>query len=124
MTTILSIDIETYSSIELKTHGVYKYVEAPDFEILLLSYALDDEPVQTIDLTKEKLPQFIIDALINPEIIKTAYNANFERVCLSKYLGIKLPIEQWRCSSVHALYLGLPGWLEGVAQALKLEHQK
>jgi len=122
--TILSIDIETYSSIELKTHGVYKYVEAPDFEILLFSYAFDDGPVQTIDLTKEKLPQFLIDALLDPNIIKSAYNANFERICLSKHLGIKLPIEQWRCSSVHALYLGLPGWLEGVAEALKLEHQK
>ena len=122
--TILSVDIETYSSIELTTHGVYKYIEAPDFEILLFSYAFDDGPVQTIDLTKEKLPQFLIDALLDPNIIKSAYNANFERVCLSKYLGIKLPIEQWRCSSIHALYLGLPGWLDGVAQALKLEQQK
>jgi len=122
--TILSIDIETYSSIELKTSGVYKYVEAPDFEILLLSYALGDEPVQTIDLTKEKFPPFLKDALLNPNVIKSAYNANFERVCLSKYLDLHLPINQWRCSSVHALYLGLPGWLEGVAQALNLEQQK
>jgi DNA polymerase len=122
--TILSIDIETYSSIELKTSGVYKYVEAPDFEILLLSYALGDEPVQTIDLTKEKFPPFLKDALLNPNVIKSAYNANFERVCLSKYLDLHLPINQWRCSSVHALYLGLPGWLEGVALALNLEQQK
>ena len=122
--TILSVDIETYSSIELKTHGVYKYVETPDFEILLLSYAFDDEPVQTIDLTKYEFPKEIAQALLDPNIIKTAYNANFERVCLSKYLGIHLPINQWRCSSVHALYLGLPGWLDGVAQALKLETQK
>ncbi len=122
--TILSIDIETYSSIELKTSGVYKYVEAPDFEILLLSYALGDEPVQTIDPTKEKFPPFLKDALLNPNVIKSAYNANFERVCLSKYLDLHLPINQWRCSSVHALYLGLPGWLEGVAQALNLEQQK
>lgn len=121
---ILSIDIETYSSVEIKTAGVYKYIESPDFEILLFSYAFDEGPVQTIDLTKEKLPQFIIDTLLDPNIIKTAYNANFERVCLSKHLNVHLPVEQWRCSSVHALYLGLPGWLEGVAQALKLEHQK
>lgn len=122
--TVLAVDIETYSSTELKTSGVYKYVEAPDFEILLLSYAFDDEPVQTIDLTKEKLPQYIIDALLSPTVMKTAYNANFERTCLSKYLNVHLPIDQWRCSSVHALYLGLPGWLDGVAQALKLENQK
>lgn len=121
---ILSVDIETYSSIELKTHGVYKYVEAPDFEILLFSYTLNDEPVQTIDLTKEKLPQFIIDALLDPAIMKTAYNANFERTCLSKYLNAHFPISQWRCSSVHALYLGLPGWLGGVVSALNLKQQK
>lgn len=89
MNDVFSIDIETYSSVEIKTAGVYKYIEAPDFEILLFSYAFDDGPVQTIDLTKEKLPQFLIDALLDPNIIKTAYNANFERICLSKYLGIK-----------------------------------
>jgi len=126
---ILSIDIETYSSIELRTSGVYRYAEADDFEILLISYAVNDGPIHTVDLGArdafyhEKLTTFK-DLLTDPTIVKSAYNANFERVCLAKYLDLPMPADQWRCSSVHALYLGLPGWLDGVAQALKLKQQK
>ena len=122
---ILSIDIETYSSVDLTKSGVYKYVESPDFEILLFGYAYDDEPVQIVDLTDfEDLPKQVRNDLINPAVIKTAYNANFERTCIMAYLSIPTPPEQWRCSSVHSLYLGLPGGLENVANVLKLEAKK
>lgn len=122
---VLSIDIETYSSYDLTKVGVYKYVEAPDFEILLFGYAVDDEPVQVIDLANfESLPNEIMNALTDPTVIKTAYNANFERVCIAKYFGIPTDPEQWRCTMVHALTLGLPGSLEAVAKMLSLEAQK
>ena len=121
----LSIDIETYSSYDLTEVGVYKYVEAPDFEILLFGYAFDDDPVQVIDLANfEFLPDEIMNALIDHSVIKTAYNANFERTCIAKYFGISTDPEQWRCTMVHALTLGLPGSLEAVAKALGLEAQK
>ncbi|TYS69715.1 hypothetical protein FZC76_05615 [Sutcliffiella horikoshii] len=122
---ILSIDIETYSIVDLTKGGVYNYCESEDFQILLLAYAVDDEEVQIIDLASgEEMPSKILDALVNPAIIKTAYNANFERTCLSKYFQLAMPPEQWRCSSVHALMLGLPGHLDGVAKSLKLHEQK
>lgn len=122
---ILSIDIETYSSVDLTSCGVYAYTSSPDFEILLFGYAFDDEPVTVIDLAQgEELPTEVLAALPDPNTIKTAYNANFERTCIAKYLNMPMPPEQWRCTSVHALTLGLPGYLEGVAKALKLEQQK
>lgn len=120
----MSIDIETYSSVDLIKSGVYAYVNAPDFAILLFAYAFDDEEVKIIDLTKEIMPTFILVALTDEKIIKTAYNANFERTCIQKYFNIKLPIEQWRCSAVYAAELGLPPTLEGVAKVLGLEEQK
>ena len=121
----LSIDIETYSSVCLVKHGVYHYCESEDFEILLLAYAVDDEEVQIVDLASgEELPNDILAAITDPKVIKTAYNANFERICLSKYLQSAMPPEQWSCSSVHALMLGLPGHLDGVAKCLKLNEQK
>ncbi|KHF41473.1 DNA polymerase [Halalkalibacter okhensis] len=121
----LSIDIETYSSVSLVKHGVYHYCESEDFEILLLAYAVDDEEVQIIDLASgEKVPNDILAAITDPMVTKTAYNANFERTCLSKYFNAAMPPEQWRCSSVHALMLGLPGHLDGVAKCLKLNEQK
>jgi len=121
----LSIDIETYSSYDLTEVGVYKYVEAPDFEILLFGYAFDDEPVQVIDLANfEFLPEEIMNALTDPAVIKTAYNANFERTCIAKHFNINTDPKQWRCTMVHALTLGLPGSLEAVAKALGLEAQK
>lgn len=121
----LSIDIETYSSVDLTKSGVYAYAGAPDFKILLFAYAFDDEDVQIVDLAcGEKLPQRVQGALTDENIIKTAYNANFERTCIRKYFGLNLPIEQWRCSAVAAAELGLPQTLAGVAKVLGLEEQK
>ena len=122
---ILGIDIETYSSAPLPKCGVYRYVDAPDFEILLFSYAYDDGPVKTIDLAcGEQLPADVLTALENPAVIKAAYNAQFERVCLSRYLGHWLDPHQWRCTAVMASYLTLPARLADVAVALKLTQQK
>jgi len=122
---VLSIDIETYSSVSLKECGVYRYVEAPDFEILLFAYAYDDESVQVVDLTAfEDLPERVRLDLADPAVIKTAFNANFERVCIEKHFGIRCDPRQWRCTMVWSLALGLPGSLEGVAEALGLEAQK
>lgn len=121
----LSIDIETYSGTDLIKTGVYRYVEDPDFEILLFAYAFDDEPVTVIDLLDfEEVPSEVMDALTNPEIIKTAFNANFERTCIAKHFDLEMHPTQWRCSSVHALTLGLPNHLGGVAKAMKLDVEK
>jgi DNA polymerase len=122
---VLSIDIETYSSVSLKECGVYRYVEAPDFEILLFAYAYDDEPVQVVDLTAfEELPEKVLQDLTDPAVMKTAFNANFERVCIAKHFSIECDPRQWRCTAVWASALGLPGTLEGVAEVLGLEAQK
>ena len=120
----LSIDIETYSSVDLMKAGVYTYTQSDDFTILLFGYAFDDEEVRVIDLTSETLPKEVESALISEAVIKTAFNANFERTCLSKYLNLELPSNQWRCTSVHALMLGLPNSLAVVSQVLKLPEQK
>jgi DNA polymerase len=123
--TILSIDLETYSSKDLTKCGVYAYCDSEDFEILLFAYAFNDEEVQIIDLAQgEKIPENVINALTDSTVIKTAYNANFERTCLAKYLKKPMPPKEWRCSQVHALTLGLPGSLDGVAKCLKLPEQK
>ena len=125
MSTIMGIDIETYSSAPLPKCGVYRYTDAPDFEVLLFSYAYDDEPVVTIDLASgEQLPDDVIAALNDPTVIKAAYNAQFERVCLSRHLGRWLDPHQWRCTAVMASYLTLPSRLADVAVALKLSQQK
>ena len=122
---LMGIDIETYSSAPLPKCGVYRYCDAPDFEILLFSYAFDDEPVQTIDLASgETLPPEVISALKEPDVIKTAYNAQFERVCLSRYLGHWLDPQQWRCTMVMAAYLTLPGRLADAAVALGTAEKK
>lgn len=123
--TVLQIDLETFSSIDLIKSGVYRYVEAPDFEILLFAYAYDEDPVQVVDLTAfEDLPERVMNDLTNPKVIKTAYNANFERTATSKHFGIECDPLQWRCTSVWALALGLPGYLDGVAEVLKLNVKK
>lgn len=125
----LNVDLETYSSIDIRESGVYAYAEAPDFEVLLIGYRLDQEEVKVIDLTdplvepESDFPEFW-EALYNPEIIKTAYNANFERTCLSVWLNHPMPPEQWRCTAVHAATLGLPGNLGGVGEALGLPEDK
>ena len=105
MPVLMGLDLETYSSAPLPRCGVYRYCDAPDFEILLFSYAFDDAPVKTVDLASgETLPQEAISALEDPGIIKVAYNAQFERVCLSRYLGHWLDSHQWRCTMVMAAY--------------------
>ena len=121
----LAIDIETYSDVDLVRSGVYAYTTSHKFEILLFAYSFDDDEVKVIDLaTGETLPNEIILALEDEKIIKTAFNANFERVCLSKYLNKKLSAKSWRCTAVQAASLGLPLSLDGVAQVLGLQKQK
>ena len=123
----LSVDIETYSSVDIKKSGLYKYVQSPDFEVLLFAYSFDGEPVRIVDLTREPLPSEIIAALHSPEVIKHAYNAAFEWYCLSKYLGKRDHIQwlsQWRCTQLHGLYLGYPQGLAKIGEALGLPADK
>lgn len=121
----LGIDIETFSDVDLIKSGVYAYTASPHFEILLFAYAFDDAEAQIIDIASgEKLPNEIIIALTDDRIIKTAFNANFERTCLSKYLNKKLIANSWRCTAVQAATLALPLSLYGVAQVLGLSQQK
>ena len=125
----LSIDLETYSDQSLAKTGVYRYVESPDFEILLFAYSVDGDPVQQIDLAcGEKIPPAILAALEDDKVIKWAFNANFERICLSRFLGYPtgdyLEPDSWRCSMVWAAYMGLPLSLEGAGAVLGLEKQK
>ncbi len=116
----LHIDIETYSSVDIKTSGIYKYAESLDFEILIVCYKLNDNPIQRIALALgEELPQEFITYLFDKNTLKLAHNAMFERVCLGA-VGYKIPPEQWECTSVKALYCGLPASLEQVSMALKL----
>lgn len=125
----LSIDIETYSSANLTKTGAYRYVEAPDFEILLFGYSIDSQPVQVVDLAcGEKIPEEVLVALEDESVIKWAFNAAFERICLSRFLGLPtgeyLDPESWRCSMIWAATMGLPLSLEGVGSVLGLEKQK
>ena len=123
----LGIDIETFSSVDIK-NGAYAYSEAPDFEILLIGYKFSDEDkVKLIDLTDdpEELENLRFwDALTDPEVVKTAYNANFERTCLARYTGEAMPPEQWRCTMVLAVQLGLPRSLAAVGPALGLTEEE
>mgnify|MGYP000519873600 FL=1 len=123
----LSIDIETFSSVDITKCGVYKYSESIDFEIMLFAYSVDGRPVEVVDLTKgEKIPQEILNALDDDTVIKHAFNANFERVCLSRFLGINgfLNPRGWQCTMVWAATLGLPLSLAGVGAVLGLDKQK
>ncbi len=121
----LSIDIETYSSVSLQKAGVYKYAESPDFDILLFGYSVDGGEVKVVDLAcGEKIPTYIIEALSDESVIKWAFNAQFERVCLSNYLEEWLSPESWHCTMVWSATLGLPLSLEGVGAVLGLEKQK
>lgn len=125
----MGVDIETYSSVDLTEAGVYAYVEAPDFDILLISYIFDDwgeDDVKTIDCfdaDPDMMAEFC-EALLDPQIVKTAFNANFERTCLAKWLRKPMPPEEWRCTMVKALTLGLPGNLAGAGEALGLPPEK
>ncbi len=122
---VISIDIETYSSVDLKKSGVYKYCEAEDFEILLFGYSVDGGEVHVVDLAMGGvIPKEISDALSDDAVTKWAYNAQFERICLSKFLGVHLPANSWRCTLVWAATLGLPLSLVGVGAVLGLEKQK
>ena len=125
----LEIDIETFSSANLQKSGVYRYCEAPDFEVLLFGYSVDGGEVKVVDLASgEKIPDDIADALTNPAVTKWAFNSQFERVCLSRFLGLPtgkyLDPKQWRCSMVWSAYMGLPLSLEGVGAVLGLDKQK
>src|SRR5574344_998692 len=121
----LSIDIETYSSANLNKTGVYRYAGETDFEILLLSYSLNGGPVQVVDLARgESIPLEIEEAIKSPKVLKWAFNANFERICLSKYFMEWLEPEGWHCTMLWAATLGLPLSLEGVGSVLGLEKQK
>lgn len=125
----ISIDIETYSSADLGKCGVYKYTEAPDFEVLLFGYAVDGGEVEVIDTALgEEIPEEIVKALSNPGVLKFAFNANFERVCLSRLLGMPtgeyLDPASWRCTMVWSAYMGLPLSLQGVGAVLNLDKQK
>ena len=125
----LSIDIETYSSVNLVKSGVYRYIEAPDFSVLLFAFSADNGPVQVIDLAcGETIPSDVLSALTDESVLKWAFNANFERICLSRFLGLPTGVylspESWRCSMVWAATMGLPLSLEGVGAILGLEKQK
>lgn len=125
----LSIDIETYSSANLAKCGVYKYAESEDFEVLLFAYSVDSGPVNVVDLASgESIPDNIYEALIDPKVSKWAFNANFERVCLSRFLGYPtgkyLNPSSWYCSMIWCASLGLPLSLEKVGEVLSLNEQK
>jgi DNA polymerase len=125
----MSIDLETYSSADLSKCGVYKYVEAPDFDIILFAYSVDGGEVQVADLAQgEKIPTEVLSALEDESVIKYAFNASFERICISRFLGYPtgdyLDPTSWRCSMIWSAYLGLPLSLTGVGVVLGLDKQK
>ncbi|MEX1534617.1 DNA polymerase [Enterococcus sp. C47] len=125
----LSIDIETFSSVNLQKSGVYRYSESEDFEVLLFAYSVDGQPVQVVDLIcGEVIPKDVLDALTDESVEKWAFNATFERVCLSRFLGLQLGgylnPSSWRCTMIWAATLGLPLSLEGVGSVLGLDKQK
>lgn len=121
----LSIDLETYSDLDLNKCGVYKYASSPNFEILLFGYSINQGSVKVIDLAMgEVLPPEIKNAILDDSVIKSAHNAAFERICLSRYLGVHLKPDSWICTMVHGAYLGLPLSLLGAGAVLGLEKQK
>lgn len=121
----LAIDIETYSDVSLPDCGVHRYAASEQFEILLFAYSLNDEPTQIIDLASgEKIPDKIMEYLMDDSVIKTAYNAAFERNCINRFFGLSLKPEGWRCTLVQASMLSLPLSLEGVGEALNLDKKK
>ena len=122
---LLAIDIETYSEVDLPKSGVYAYSDSPSFEILLFAYAFNDEPTQIVDLAcGEVLPERVRRALDDPTVIKTAFNAAFERTCISRYLGKQLSPESWQCTAVQSAMLALPLSLDGVGEVLKIQRKK
>lgn len=121
----LSIDLETYSDVNLKKAGLYRYVQSPAFEILLFAYSFDGAPTQVIDMAQgEKIPLEVIHALTDPQCLKHAYNAAFEWYCLSKYMGAQLPPSQWRDTMLHGLYAGYTAGLDATGRALGISEDK
>lgn len=121
----LSIDLETYSSVPIAKASAYKYVQSPDFEILLFAYSVDGGPVEIVDLAQgEVLPGWLYRAIADPAYIKHAYNAAFEWYCLSKFYGRLLPVEQWRDTMLHGLYCGFTAGLDATGKALGLPAEK
>ncbi|HML46735.1 MAG TPA: hypothetical protein PKE04_08305, partial [Clostridia bacterium] len=130
----LSIDIETYSSVDIKKAGAYKYAQSPDFEVLLIAYAWDDQPVQIIDLASggpaSCIPLWFKNALKDPDVIKHAYNAAFEWYCLCQFFRWTAPelqnrlISQWHCTMAHGLYCGYTAGLGATGEALGLPQDK
>ena len=120
----LFIDVETYSSVDIKESGAYKYIESPDFEILIIGYALDNGPVNIVDLAQgDDIPEEFEEALFDPECVKVAHNAVFERLSFRR-IGYDIPAEQWYCTSVKAAYCGLPLSLDAVSKRLDLTDKK
>ena len=121
----LSIDLETYSDVNLKKAGLYRYVQSPAFEILLFAYSFDGAPTQVIDMAQgEEIPMEVIHALTDPQCLKRAYNAAFEWYCLSKYMGAQLPPSQWRDTMLHGLYAGYTAGLDATGRALGIPEDK
>ena len=124
MTRHLSIDIETRSSVDIGKAGAYKYAQSPDFQILLFAYQMGEEPVEIIDLANgERLPNELVAALSDPDVIKHAYNAAFEWYCLNR-AGFETPINQWRCTMAHGLYCGYTAGLDATGKAIGLPQDK
>lgn len=122
---VLAIDIETFSDVDLTKSGVYAYSDSPNFEVLLFAYSFDDEETQVVDLARgEQLPDRVLSALEDPAIIKSAFNAAFERTCLSHYLGHQLSPEGWQCTAVQSAMLALPLSLDGVGEVLNIQRKK
>ena len=122
---ILGIDIETFSDVDLIKCGVYAYADSPAFEVLLFAYCFDGGETRVIDLAQgEVLPEDVVEAAFDGSVVKTAFNANFERTCLSKHFGRYLPPDSWHCSAAQAAMLALPRSLEDVGAVLGLDEQK
>ena len=128
MSPTLSVDLETFSSVDIAKGGLFKYVQAPDFQIMLLAYSLDGAPVRIIDLAQGEVPpDDLLRALLDPDVVKRAYNASFEWYCLSKALGLTAPeewLKQWRCTMAHGLYCALPAGLDAASSVLGLPDDK
>ncbi len=124
----LSIDIETYSGVDIVKSGLYKYVQSPDFQVMLFAYKADGDPTRIVDLMAgESIPADIVNALFDPSVVKHAYNAAFEWYCLSKHFGVENRdawLSQWRCTMLHGAYLGYPMGLSALGEALKLPQDK
>ena len=121
----LAIDIETYSDVSLPDCGVHRYAASEQFEILLFAYSLNDKPTRIIDLASgQTMPDEIMECLMDDSVVKTAFNAAFERNCINRFFGLSLKPEGWRCTAVQASMLSLPLSLEGVGEALNLDKKK